>query len=94
MGAAIILFNCFAVRVGIRNHGIPLGVPMKADIHPQYNPCQVRCLGCSNTFVTRSTRDEITVEVCANCHGFYTGKQKLMDTAGRVERFNRKYGRS
>ena len=63
---------------------------MKADIHPQYNPVTVTC-ACGNSFVTRSTRNEIAVDVCANCHPFYTGKQRLMDTQGRIDRFRRKY---
>ena len=64
---------------------------MKANIHPQYRRCVVTC-ACGNTFETRSTLPEIQVEVCSNCHPFYTGQQRLVDTAGRVERFNRKYG--
>jgi large subunit ribosomal protein L31 len=64
---------------------------MKKDIHPQYVECTVTC-ACGNTFKTRATRPTISVDVCSNCHPFYTGKQKLMDTAGRVERFQRRYG--
>ena len=64
---------------------------MKAGIHPEYHRCVVTC-ACGNTFETRSTVDELHVEVCSNCHPFYTGQQRLVDTAGRVERFNRKYG--
>lgn len=60
---------------------------MKTDIHPQLKDTKVTCLGCGNTFTTRSTVDQINVEVCSNCHPFYTGKQKLVDTAGRVDRF-------
>ena len=64
---------------------------MKAAIHPRYTETQVRC-ACGNTFMTRSTTDgEIHTEICSACHPFFTGKQKLMDTAGRIERFNRKY---
>jgi len=63
---------------------------MKPDIHPQYVATQVVC-ACGNRFETRSTQDEIHVEICSVCHPFYTGKQKLVDTAGRVERFKRKY---
>ena len=63
---------------------------MKADIHPMYATATVKC-ACGNTFQTRSTRDEIHLDICANCHPFYTGKQKLIDTAGRVERFRQKY---
>jgi len=64
---------------------------MKAAIHPEYHRCVVTC-ACGNTFETRSTVNELHVEVCSNCHPFYTGQQRLVDTAGRVERFNRKYG--
>jgi len=63
---------------------------MKKDIHPDYKEALVTC-GCGNTFKTRSTREKIAVEVCSNCHPFYTGKQKFVDTAGMVERFQRKW---
>jgi large subunit ribosomal protein L31 len=63
---------------------------MKKDIHPDYKEALVTC-GCGNTFKTRSTRDKIAVEVCSNCHPFYTGKQKFVDTAGMVERFQKKW---
>lgn len=63
---------------------------MKADIHPKYNECKVSC-ACGNTFVTRSTKPEIHIEICSACHPFFTGKQKLVDTAGRVDRFRRKF---
>jgi len=66
---------------------------LKQDIHPSYQDCTVTC-SCGETFQTRSTLSEIKVEVCSACHPFYTGKQKLVDTAGRVERFNKKYRRS
>jgi large subunit ribosomal protein L31 len=62
---------------------------MKTKIHPSYVQAHVRCT-CGNEFTTRATRDELHVEVCSNCHPFYTGKQKLMDTGGRVERFQRR----
>jgi large subunit ribosomal protein L31 len=66
---------------------------MKATIHPQYDQVRVHC-ACGNQFTTRSThKGDINVEICSNCHPFFTGKQKLMDTAGRVERFRRKYAR-
>ena len=66
---------------------------MKAAIHPVYDEVRVHC-ACGNTFTTRSThKGDIHVEICSACHPFYTGKQKLMDTAGRVERFRRKYGK-
>jgi len=64
---------------------------MKEKIHPKYVECTVTC-GCGETFKTRSTRPKITVEICSKCHPFYTGKQKLVDTTGRVERFIRRYG--
>lgn len=65
---------------------------MKADIHPKYVTANVHC-ACGATWQTRSTKSEIRLEICSSCHPFFTGKQKLVDTAGRVERFNRKYGR-
>jgi large subunit ribosomal protein L31 len=64
---------------------------MKQGIHPQYVTAAVKC-SCGNSFVTRSTRPDIHVEICSACHPFYTGKQKLVDTGGRVERFQRRYG--
>ena len=63
---------------------------MKKDIHPDYKEATVTC-GCGNSFTTRSTRDKIAIEVCSNCHPFYTGKQKFVDTAGMVDRFTRKW---
>ena len=66
---------------------------MKQGIHPEYGPATIIC-SCGNRIETRSTQDEIHVEICSVCHPFYTGKQKLVDTAGRVERFERKYGSS
>ena len=63
---------------------------MKKEIHPNYEKSVVKCV-CGNTFETRSTRKEIKVEVCSSCHGFFTGKQRLVDSAGRVEKFNKKY---
>jgi large subunit ribosomal protein L31 len=63
---------------------------MKADIHPKYLEATVTC-GCGNSFKTRSTKPSIQVEICSACHPFYTGKQKFVDTAGRVEKFQRKY---
>jgi large subunit ribosomal protein L31 len=65
---------------------------MKSDIHPDYNEIEIAC-SCGNTFKTRSTmKKALHIEVCSQCHPFYTGKQKIIDTAGRVEKFNRKYG--
>jgi len=65
---------------------------MKPEIHPEYKEVEVRC-ACGNTFMTRSTKSELRLEICSVCHPFYTGKQKLMDSAGRIERFNKKYNR-
>ena len=65
---------------------------MKAGIHPQYVDTKITC-ACGEVIQTRSTTPDIRVEVCSKCHPFYTGKQKFMDTAGRVERFQRKYKR-
>ncbi len=65
---------------------------MKADIHPAYDNIAVTC-SCGNSFQTRSTvGKDLTIEVCSQCHPFYTGKQKMLDTGGRVDRFRRKYG--
>ena len=64
---------------------------MKDNIHPKYVECRVTC-GCGHTFTTRSTVPEITVEICSACHPFYTGQQKFVDTAGRIEKFTRKFG--
>ena len=66
---------------------------MKTGIHPEYIETAVRC-ACGNTFQTRSTKAKINVEICSNCHPFYTGKQKFVDSEGRVERFQRKYGKA
>lgn len=66
---------------------------MKPDIHPEYVESKVTC-SCGETFVTRSTLPEIKVEICSVCHPFYTGKQRLIDVGGRVERFNKKFGRT
>jgi large subunit ribosomal protein L31 len=63
---------------------------MKKDIHPKYVECKVTC-GCGNAWTTRSTVATLSVEVCSNCHPFFTGQQKFIDTAGRVERFQKKY---
>ena len=63
---------------------------MKADIHPQYNEITVEC-SCGNTFVTKSTADSLHLELCNECHPFFTGRQKLVDSGGRVERFQKRY---
>jgi large subunit ribosomal protein L31 len=64
---------------------------MKPEIHPEYVDCDIVC-ACGEVVHTRSTRPQIRVEICSKCHPFYTGKQKLVDTAGRVEKFQKKYG--
>jgi large subunit ribosomal protein L31 len=64
---------------------------MREGIHPEYREVEVRC-ACGNTFTTRSTKTELRLEICSVCHPFYTGKQKLVDTAGMVEKFERRYG--
>jgi large subunit ribosomal protein L31 len=63
---------------------------MKEGIHPKYQETEVRC-GCGNTFTTRSTRPELKVDICSECHPFYTGKLKYVDTAGRIEKFQNKF---
>ena len=64
---------------------------MKADIHPKYEAITVTC-SCGNVIKTRSTRcRDLTIEVCSNCHPFFTGSQKVLDTAGRIEKFNKKF---
>lgn len=63
---------------------------MKADIHPQYQPIRIQC-ACGNVIETSSTKKELSVEICSACHPFFTGTQKLVDTAGRVEKFRKKY---
>jgi large subunit ribosomal protein L31 len=65
---------------------------MKEGIHPNYVDCNVKC-GCGNTFQTRSTVSEISVEICSQCHPFFTGKQKFVDAAGRVDRFKKRYAK-
>ena len=66
---------------------------MKPEIHPKYRPSKVKC-ACGNTIDTMSTIEEIKVAICSNCHPFFTGRQKLIDTAGRIEKFQKKYGKS
>ena len=80
-------------RPDVRHTATRLVRAMKADIHPEYVPAHVRCT-CGNEFWTRSTKPELHVEICSNCHPFYTGRQKLVDTGGRVERFRRRAARS
>lgn len=64
---------------------------MREGIHPEYKTATVKC-ACGEVFETRSTRETINVEICSKCHPFYTGKQKLVDTGGRVEKFRKKFG--
>lgn len=64
---------------------------MKEKIHPKYQECKVHC-GCGAAWMTRATVKELRVEICSTCHPFYSGKQKFVDTAGRVDAFNRKFG--
>lgn len=66
---------------------------MKPDIHPEYQPATITC-ACGASFETRSTGGSFAVDVCSSCHPFYTGRQKIMDTAGRVERFKKKYAKA
>ena len=63
---------------------------MKADIHPKYHQVTVHC-ACGETWETGSTMEELRIEICSSCHPFFTGKQKLVDSAGRVDRFNKRY---
>ena len=63
---------------------------MKKDIHPKYGPAVIRC-ACGNVIETRSVLSEVQIDVCSSCHPFYTGKQKIMDTAGRIDRFKKKF---
>ncbi|MEO0479482.1 MAG: 50S ribosomal protein L31 [Planctomycetota bacterium] len=65
---------------------------MKADTHPKYERVEVTC-ACGNKFETRSTKDAIKVDICSACHPFYTGQQRFVDTAGRVDKFRQRYGR-
>jgi len=70
---------------------IEIGGNMKKEIHPTYGKCNVHC-SCGNKFETRATVSELEVEICSECHPFYTGKQKYIDTEGRIEKFKKKYG--
>ena len=81
------VYNALPLEVYINNNN------MKTDIHPNYDTVKVVC-SCGNTFESRSTvgKEELHLDVCSNCHPFYTGKQKIMDSAGRVEKFKSRYG--
>ena len=65
---------------------------MKAEIHPEYTEATINC-ACGSSFVTKSTRGSFSVDICSACHPFYTGRQKVMDSAGRIERFQKKYAK-
>lgn len=65
---------------------------MKEKIHPNYKKCKVTCISCGATFETESTKEEIRVDTCSNCHPFYTGKQRFIQSDGAIDKFNRKYG--
>lgn len=65
---------------------------MKKDIHPEYGPCKIHC-ACGKVWETSATKKDIRVGICADCHPFFTGKQKFIDTAGRVERFRKRYAK-
>ena len=65
---------------------------MKKELHPEYHQVKVTCTSCGNEFTVGSTEEEIKVEVCSQCHPFYTGKQRFSDRGGNVEKFNKKYG--
>lgn len=73
-----------------RKHNIRLRTLMKKDIHPEYHTATVTC-SCGNTFVTGATKPALRVEICSNCHPFYTGQQRVVDTEGRIERLKRRF---
>ena len=85
------LTNPFDAPVGIG--ALSKGITVKQGIHPEYKLTNVTC-SCGNTFTTRGTSDELHVELCNKCHPFYTGKQKLVDSGGRVERYKQRYAKS
>ena len=88
--AIICVAPCISVYFGLRaaHHEVN---DMKEGIHPNYQRTTIRC-ACGEVIETGSTKKDITVEICSKCHPFYTGKQKLVDTSGRVDKFNKKYG--
>ena len=86
LGSGVLRFYaCFSYGVATKE------IAVKPKIHPRYQTCTVHC-ACGNTFQTRSTSAKINVDICSACHPFFTGKQKFVDTAGRVERFSKKFG--
>src|SRR5512142_2749726 len=89
---------CWATRPALRSASLGQAsegqeVVMKEGIHPKYEVVTVQC-ACGNSFQTRSTRKDMQVDICSQCHPFYTGKQRLVDTAGRIDRFRKKYGQT
>jgi large subunit ribosomal protein L31 len=78
-------------RIALFYEIIDGGLKMKEGIHPQYTDATVRC-ACGETFTTGSTKENLRVEICSKCHPFFTGKQKFVDSGGRVDRFNKKHG--
>lgn len=74
-----------------KNFVTPKGHKMKKEIHPEYVDCTVTC-ACGNTFQTKSNQSELRVDICSECHPFFTGSEKIVDSAGRVEKFKKKYG--
>lgn len=79
-----------SVRFVQKGHAEERRTIMKADIHPNYGECTVTC-ACGETFKTGSVKNELKVDICSKCHPFFTGKQKLIDTGGRVDRFKKRY---
>ena len=79
-------------RAAVSLKGRAKEASMKEGIHPKYVVSQVRC-ACGNEFETLSLKPQVTVEICSNCHPFYTGKQKIVDTEGRVDKFQQRYGK-
>ena len=79
------MIKCF-LRYGKKKRG---DIVMKEGIHPKYEATEIRC-ACGNVIETRSTKSNLRVDICSKCHPFYTGKQKLVDTGGRVDRFNKR----
>ena len=86
----ITLASCNHVMTYSRQPNVEVS-KMKEGIHPKYYKTTIRC-ACGNVIETGSTKENISVEICSKCHPFYTGKQKLVDTSGRVDKFNKKYG--
>ena len=93
-GLAILFYVCYTVpceKCGeSRKFKIVRCSKMKQNLHPEYNEAVVKC-ACGATFTTRSTKSELRVDICSKCHPFFTGKQKLVDAGGRVDRFNKKF---